>query len=216
MDRFDLISPWLFLRLAEFEVHQTTFEASIRMHAIKIDSNKRVLTILLRIIKKTWWRLISPLQISGNRRDSSADIRSCVKRLWAAASSRPEDKIQRNAENFQRVQSLPSALVPSTRRARNSWWWCFVSSAISTTIIFRSTSLSLDFFSFYPFHHIVHIWNTMADAKKNQWRHLREVSKLFPIGLFILIFIFRWKINPFQRWIWVSEFDDGIVIEPMK
>ena len=48
-----------------------------------------VLTILLRIIKNALCRLISPLQISGNSRDSSADIRSCVRRLWAAASSKP-------------------------------------------------------------------------------------------------------------------------------
>ena len=41
------------------------------------------------MIKNALCRLISPLQISGNKRDSSADIRSCVRRLCAAASSKP-------------------------------------------------------------------------------------------------------------------------------
>jgi len=37
---------------------------------------------------------MSPLQISGNKRDSSADIRSCVRRLCDAASSKAKQTSQ--------------------------------------------------------------------------------------------------------------------------
>jgi hypothetical protein len=78
--------------------------------------------MLLRMIRNALCRLTSPLQMSGNSRDSSADIRSCVRRLCAAASSRPYakqmDKVKRPNKTYRFAS--PSGLVPSTRRARNS------------------------------------------------------------------------------------------------
>ncbi|CAF3496233.1 unnamed protein product [Rotaria socialis] len=79
------------------------------------------LTALFRIIKNALCRLISPLHTSGNKRVSSADIRSCVRRLCAAASSKPyKNKTDEKVTQIYAASKLPSGIVPSTRRARNS------------------------------------------------------------------------------------------------